>query len=110
MEKEQLIELIHTVSSSNLTEFQYEENGMKISMKRECQVVYAGEKELPAPQINVEEIQKTEEAQEGKLVTSVLVGTFLYSAFRRCRTVCACRRYSNKRTDFGDCGSNETDE
>ena len=56
MEKEQLIELIHTVSSSNLTEFQYEENGMKISMKRECQVVYAGEKELPAPQINVEEI------------------------------------------------------
>ena len=38
MEKEQLIELIHTVSSSNLTEFQYEENGMKISMKRECQV------------------------------------------------------------------------
>ena len=76
MEKEQLIELIHTVSSSNLTEFQYEENGMKISMKRECKVVYAGEKELPAPQINVEEIQKTEEAQEGKLVTSVLVGTF----------------------------------
>lgn len=44
MEKEQLIELIHTVSSSNLTEFQYEENGMKISMKRECQVVYAGKK------------------------------------------------------------------
>lgn len=76
MEKEQLIELIHTVSSSNLTEFQYEENGMKISMKRECQVVYAGEKELPAPQINVEEIQKPEEVQEGKLVTSVLVGTF----------------------------------
>ena len=76
MEKEQLIELIHTVSSSNLTEFQYEENGMKISMKREGQVVYAGEKELPAPQINVEEIQKTEEAQEGKLVTSVVVGTF----------------------------------
>lgn len=76
MEKEQLIELIHTVSSSNLTEFQYEENGMKISMIRECQVVYVGEKELPAPQINVEEIQKTEEVQEGKLVTSVLVGTF----------------------------------
>lgn len=34
MEKEQLIDLIHTVSSSNLTEFQYEENGIKIGMKK----------------------------------------------------------------------------
>ena len=34
MEKEQLIELIQSVSSSKLTEFQYEENGIKIGMKK----------------------------------------------------------------------------
>lgn len=79
MEKEQLIELIQTVSSSKLTEFQYEENGIKIGMKKECQVVYGVEKELPAPQIKGEETQKSEEIQEGKIVTSLLVGTFYAS-------------------------------
>lgn len=73
MEKEQLIELIQTVSSSNLTEFQYEEDGMKIGMKKECQVI-------SVPHIKAEEVQKSEERQErkpeGKIVTSLLVGTF----------------------------------
>ena len=79
MEKEQLIELIQTVSSSKLTEFQYEENGIKIGMKKECQVVYGVENALPAPQIKGEETQKSEEIQEGKIVTSLLVGTFYAS-------------------------------
>ena len=37
------------------------------------------EKELPAPQIKGEETQKSEEIQEGKIVTSLLVGTFYAS-------------------------------
>lgn len=77
MEKEELIQLIQTVSSSNLTEFQYEENGMKIGMKKECQVIYGVEKEVSVPQINVQDMQKEEEnLQEGKVITSLLVGTF----------------------------------
>lgn len=77
MEKEQLIDLIHTVSSSNLTEFQYEENGIKIGMKKECQIIYGDEKKVSVPQINVQEVQEEEEnIQEGKIITSLLVGTF----------------------------------
>ncbi|WP_461810523.1 acetyl-CoA carboxylase biotin carboxyl carrier protein [Faecalimonas sp.] len=75
MENKQLIELIHTVSSSKLTEFQYEENGIKIGMKKECQV--------SIPQVKVEEIQindeMEEETNEGKIITSALVGTFYTS-------------------------------
>lgn len=75
MENKQLIELIHTVSSSKLTEFQYEENGIKIGMKKECQV--------SIPQVKVEEIQindeMEEEPNEGKIITSALVGTFYTS-------------------------------
>ena len=77
MEKEQLIDLIHTVSSSNLTEFQYEENGIKIGMKKECQIIYGDEKKVSVPQINVQEVQEEEEnIREGKIITSLLVGTF----------------------------------
>lgn len=75
MENKQLIELIHTVSSSKLTEFQYEENGIKIGMKKEYQPSVS--------QIKVEEIQTNEEVEapmkEGKIVTSALVGTFYAS-------------------------------
>ena len=35
METEQLKQLIHAVSSSKLQEFQYEESGIKIAMKKE---------------------------------------------------------------------------
>ncbi|WP_461812693.1 acetyl-CoA carboxylase biotin carboxyl carrier protein [Faecalimonas sp.] len=75
MENSQLIELIHTVSSSKLTEFQYEENGIKIGMKKDGQV--------SIPQVKVEEVQikeeMEEETKEGKIVTSALVGTFYTS-------------------------------
>ena len=39
MKQEQLIELIQTVSSSRLTDFTYEENGIRIDMKKEQRIV-----------------------------------------------------------------------
>lgn len=77
MEKEQLIDLIHTVSSSNLTEFQYEENGIKIGMKKECRIIYGDETKVSVSQMNVRDVPKEEENnQGGKIITSLLVGTF----------------------------------
>ena len=42
MELEQLIELIGAVSESKLTDFQYEENGVKLRLKKENAAVWSG--------------------------------------------------------------------
>ena len=49
MKFEQLVELIQTVSSSNLGEFKYEEGDFKISLKRKGEVRLAEQSEsVPA--------------------------------------------------------------
>lgn len=86
MEFEKMIELIKTVSDSNLTQFQIEEDGFKISMKTDKQakvVVQTQEnvqKEVQTVETVTEPAEKKEAKQaEGNVVKSPLVGTF-YSA------------------------------
>ena len=80
MELENLLKLIETVSASELTGFQYEENGVKIDMskkKQKLQVVQS-EPELIFAGKTVSSIDETvkEENTEGEVVTSPLVGTY----------------------------------
>ena len=64
MKVEQVLQLIQAVSDSELTEFKYEEDGVKLSLKKTgdkiVQVQAGAEEELPA----------------GNIVKSPLVGTF----------------------------------
>ena len=80
MELENLLKLIETVSASELTGFQYEENGVKIDMsktKEKLQVVQS-EPELIFAGKTVSSMDETvkEEKTEGEVVTSPLVGTY----------------------------------
>lgn len=87
MEFEKMIELIKTVSDSNLTQFQIEEDGFKLSMKtdKQSKVVVQKQESVPkeiqsvaiadAEPAEQKEIKKAEE----NVVKSPLVGTF-YSA------------------------------
>lgn len=95
MELEKIIELIHTVSESNLTQFTMEEGNLKISMKTDKQtkivaasapvVPAAGPAVLTAPQEMVAAsvpaaapaaAETEEEIPAGNIVKSPLVGTF----------------------------------
>lgn len=89
MELENLVKLIQTVSDSDLTGFQYEENGVKLKIQKEKEqmVVAAGTAQTVAVQ-NVPAAQSAasapvpEEGAEskkeagGQLIKSPLVGTF----------------------------------
>ncbi len=94
MELEKIIELIHTVSESNLTQFTMEEGNLKISMKTDKQTKVIPAPVLPPqgevmaapipvaaaaiPSVQAEAVQSAEkeEALTGNLVKSPLVGTF----------------------------------
>lgn len=93
MEFENLLKLVNAVSDSKLTGFSYEENGVKIKLKKEqgkVQVVSTGTVSENAdsvsyaavPQtVKVEEETKSAESESknevsGKVVVSPLVGTF----------------------------------
>ena len=81
MEMEQLIQSIRAVSSSNLTEFKYEENGVEIGMKKEQAAVIVTENAVQ-PKVAVERVYSEETVSEeetelsGNIVKSLLVGTF----------------------------------
>lgn len=87
MEFEKMIELIKTVSDSNLTQFQIEEDGFKLSMKTDKQSkVVVQKQESVSKEIQSVAIADAEPAEqkeikkaEGNVVKSPLVGTF-YSA------------------------------
>lgn len=82
MEFEKMIELIKTVSDSNLTQFQIEEDGFKISMKTDKQAKVVVQTQEDAPkEMQIAEITSNpvEQKVEGNIVKSPLVGTF-YSA------------------------------
>lgn len=91
MELEKIIELIHTVSESNLTQFTMEEGNLKISMKtdKQTKVVAAPQAvaAVPAAAVTPETVQNAlpaqeniqqprEESLDGNVVKSPLVGTF----------------------------------
>lgn len=87
MEFEKMIELIKTVSDSNLTQFQIEEDGFKLSMKTDKQSKVVVQKQESVPkEIQSVAIADAEPAEpkeikkvDGNVVKSPLVGTF-YSA------------------------------
>lgn len=78
MEFNKIVELIHAVGESGLSEFSFEEGALKISMR-------GGEKQrkteefLPKTVENREEVKENSSVRVGKTVKSPLVGTF-YSA------------------------------
>ena len=90
MELEKIIELIHTVSESNLTQFTMEEGNLKISMKtdKQTKVIAAPQAAAAFPAAVVTETvqaavpaqenaqQTQEEILDGNVVKSPLVGTF----------------------------------
>ena len=90
MELENLVKLIQTVSDSDLTGFQYEENGVKLKIQKEKEqmVVSTGAAQLttvqnvPGVQSNAVSALKSEDGPEkgkeaeGQLIKSPLVGTF----------------------------------
>lgn len=77
MNIEELLQLINRVSASTLTEFQYEENGMVLSMKKEPATLTSFNS-VELPKQIVETIQHTDDAvtQEDQYIKSPLVGTF----------------------------------
>ena len=87
MEFEKMIELIKIVSDSNLTQFQIEEDGFKLSMKTDKQSKVVVQKQESIPKeiqsVAMDEIKPAEQKEikkaEGNVVKSPLVGTF-YSA------------------------------
>lgn len=90
MELENLVKLIQTVSDSDLTGFQYEENGVKLKIQKEKEqmVVSTGAAQMatvqnvPGAQSNAASVLKSEDGlekgkeAEGQLIKSPLVGTF----------------------------------
>lgn len=87
MEFEKMIELIKTVSDSNLTQFQIEEDGFKLSMKTDKQSKVVVQKQESVPKeiqsVAIADAEPAEQKEikkaEGNVVKSPLVGTF-YSA------------------------------
>jgi acetyl-CoA carboxylase biotin carboxyl carrier protein len=73
MEVEQLIRLIQAVSGSELSEFEYGENGVCLHLSKEKEPV---QKELLPSAKPTARKQEDEPRKEGTLVTSPLVGTF----------------------------------
>ena len=79
MKFEQLVELIQTVSSSNLGEFKYEEGDFKISLKKEKGEVRLAEQSESVPARASEQPQDSSEKKSGNVIKSPLVGTFYSS-------------------------------
>lgn len=85
MEFDNLITLIKTVSSSELTQFSMKEGDFKISMGKELVITSGKESAVistspyPAGRIDTSSSKDPEEMAEGETVKAPLVGTF-YSA------------------------------
>ena len=75
MEFENLLKLVNAVPASMLTEFSYEENGVKIKLKKESQTISVP---VVSPEVPARVITAEESVPETgtKVVVSPLVGTF----------------------------------
>lgn len=90
MEFENLLTLIKTVSDSELTDFDYEENGIRIRLKKKKETVVVSGASSNVPVMGLENIRTVENVAavntantqadnsepEGMIVKSPLVGTF----------------------------------
>lgn len=83
MEVENLIKLIKTVSESQLTGFKYEENGMKLDLKKDAEEVRVADGgntvvAASAASLNMKSLPASSSSVlgEDKVVKSPLVGTF----------------------------------
>ena len=90
MEFENLLTLIKTVSDSELTDFDYEENGTRIRLKKKKETVVVSGASSDVPVMGLENIRTVENVAavntantqadnsepEGMIVKSPLVGTF----------------------------------
>ena len=90
MEFENLLTLIKTVSDSDLTDFDYEENGTRIRLKKKKETVVVSGASSNVPVMGLENIRTVENVAavntantqadnsepEGMIVKSPLVGTF----------------------------------
>lgn len=94
MEFEQLIQLLQTVSDSELTSFQYEKDGLKLKLQKEKAEAAPGKITVAAPVMQAAEVPVIQaaalapaaqagtaetasvEEKPGKVITSPLVGTF----------------------------------
>lgn len=81
MKFEQILELVDAVSKSTLTEFKYEEEGVKLSLKKTVDNKVTVSTPVYAQQQNNEAAVQTAEPSkadtaEGNVVKSPLVGTF----------------------------------
>ena len=90
MEFENLLTLIKTVSDSELTDFDYEENGTRIRLKKKKETVVVSDTSSNVPVMGLENIRTVENVAavntantqadnsepEGMIVKSPLVGTF----------------------------------
>ena len=90
MEFENLLTLIKTVSDSELTDFDYEENGTRIRLKKKKETVVVSGASSNVPVMGLENIRTVEKVAavntantqadnsepEGMIVKSPLVGTF----------------------------------
>ena len=74
MEFENLITLIKTVSDSSVTDFRYEQDGVKLHMKKKAVTQVAAQQTAPVVQTIVTEQNKVE--PEGNIIKSPLVGRF----------------------------------
>ncbi|KSV58381.1 acetyl-CoA carboxylase biotin carboxyl carrier protein [Acetivibrio ethanolgignens] len=77
MEIKEILELVEAVSASKLTGFRYEENGVRLSLKKQTTVTKA---EALQPEmdtrVTVQAVSVRETTAEEKLISSPLVGTF----------------------------------
>ena len=77
MNIDELLHLINSVSASALTEFQYEENELVISMKKDsAKITVCDSVNAPKAVTENPEHMTTEIPQEKQYITSPLVGTF----------------------------------
>lgn len=96
MDIEQMIRLVNTVSSSNLTEFSYEESGMTVRLEKKQgkTIIYQNTSSaegtapgsqsdqtpnsvpVPAPDDKDSQSEENTSFTEGKVITSPLVGIF----------------------------------
>lgn len=75
MEFENLVTLIKTVSDSKLTDLKYEENGVKIQLrKRQEGVPVEVVRQMPAAEMSA--LPEVSAEPEGKIMNSPLVGVF----------------------------------
>lgn len=79
MNVEQIIELIQAVSASSVGELNYEEGGVKLSLKKEKNKIKTETENAPSiavPQELAVKEPTAESEKEGNYITSPLVGTF----------------------------------